>query len=103
MEIIQPLIANMLSQLEQVIVRMYTTTEDQKQLRKAAADPKSPLLSELIAKIKWIKKELFGRMNCGADLREWITRVRNMVLNALVYGKIISNFHESCFTYSTYK
>jgi hypothetical protein len=65
----------MVAQLEQVIVKMYS---DEQRITRNRTDPKSVILPEFLGKVKWIQNELFGRLNCGLDLREWITQVFKM-------------------------
>jgi hypothetical protein len=76
--IMQPLLTNLVSQLEQVIVRMYSDDPKTPVKKHSGSDAsKSTLLPELLGKIKWIEKELLGRLSCGADLREWISQVNH--------------------------
>lgn len=77
----QPLMMNLLTQLEQVIVRMYA---DDVKIQNNGKETKNPFLPELCGKIKWISKEIFLRLKCGSDQNEWVCQFASRVFGLLL-------------------
>ncbi|KAI8912894.1 hypothetical protein BC831DRAFT_554770 [Entophlyctis helioformis] len=89
--IVEPMLTNFANDIESTIVKMhkedYAVRQSTSALRNTPArqpDSTSAYVAELLAKLRWIVREIFARLQCGDDLREWVKATAARVLELVM-------------------
>ncbi|XJO74816.1 hypothetical protein BDV3_005579 [Batrachochytrium dendrobatidis] len=86
--IIEPLLMSFACELEAVIAKMhkedYSSTQPARVVAPRQSDTTSAYIPELVTHLKWIAREILGRLQCGDDTREWANSLSTRTVELLM-------------------